>query len=474
MVFALAVRPATAQHAITAEMHLEFLSALESGDPHAIRSAVARGMNPYQVLRHALSTGKPSMMRLAVEVGVDPSEPDSTDSERRPPILQVAQNSAMKFIPADSAAEMVRVLLAGGARAEMKARRHMYGDANLVTIAATYGDPQIVRILLEHGANPRARGTEGKTALMFVANERNMPADVQLEIARSLIAHGADVAAKDDLGRTAADHAKATGADGLARMLANPATATTTARTAPSPSRTEGARGPQPGVQIEFLDALVRGDPARVAAALDRGAEINRRLVEGCGSTSRPLAHAIWYQNLDVARLLLERGAEVEDSACERGESALSNALMLASGATPLKKQDPAALRREGVELAHSLLARGASPNRIVPGGLWEPPQSLLERHADSPEILLMLLEAGADPNMATVISSGLIDHLLRPQIAARLAPADLARVVRAAVARGADVNKPGEQRPRARPLERARALGNAEVIRILEAAGAR
>ncbi|KAH9028685.1 ankyrin repeat protein [Lactarius pseudohatsudake] len=61
--------------------------------------------------------------------------------------------------------------------------------------------PQIIRLLLEHGANPNVRDNRRRTPLQLVSSS-GLVLSLQLEIARSLLVHGADVDVEDGMGRT--------------------------------------------------------------------------------------------------------------------------------------------------------------------------------------------------------------------------------------------------------------------------------
>jgi ankyrin repeat protein len=85
----------------------------------------------------------------------------------------------------------------------------------MVALAVFLGDVDYVRALLERGADPNNKTSRGVTLLMFAANaDHPNPAMVRL-----LIGKGADVNARDDLGRTALDWATLQGETGMARLL---------------------------------------------------------------------------------------------------------------------------------------------------------------------------------------------------------------------------------------------------------------
>jgi uncharacterized protein len=76
------------------------------------------------------------------------------------------------------------------------------------------GNTEVMKILLDHGANPNLQDSEGVTALMeAVSTDHSAMID-------TLISHRADPKLMDRRGRTAADIAKQQGNDEAARSLA--------------------------------------------------------------------------------------------------------------------------------------------------------------------------------------------------------------------------------------------------------------
>jgi len=117
-----------------------------------------------------------------------------------------------------------------------------------------------------------------------------------------------------------------------------------------------------------------RLDTARLL--LEKGAEVDAR--EDRGTT--PLLSALWRGHLPLVELLLEAGADVNARASD--------------GEVPLHRVPWST--RQGFAIGSRLLAAGANPNASTDSGFAPLHQAALERH---PESVAALLAAGADPN---------------------------------------------------------------------------
>lgn len=84
---------------------------------------------------------------------------------------------------------------------------------NALTGAATSGHAEIVKWLLENGAEPNYRYANGYSPLLAAA------ANGHLEIVKTLLAHGADLHAKSDDGKTALSYAEERGHKEVADYL---------------------------------------------------------------------------------------------------------------------------------------------------------------------------------------------------------------------------------------------------------------
>jgi cytochrome c len=125
-------------------------------------------------------------------------------------------------------------------------------------------------------------------------------------------------------------------------------------------------------------DAAKKGDIAAIGAALDAGADVN-----DFDGLAPPLVYAVNRQHLDAAKLLIERGADV---------NALSKI-----GGSPLMS----AVAKKRLEFITLLLAHGANPNSTV--GKQTPLHVAVKNGCL--DCVTALVEAGADVNARTADS---------------------------------------------------------------------
>ena len=219
--------------------------------------ADANAKNSFQATALMWAAGDLAKVRLLVERGADVNVRSKMG---RTPLSQAATHNGN--------IEAVRLLLEKGAMA----------DGVALLAAAAGDDAEIIRLLVDKGADVNARERDGATPLLYAAGSRNMVA------VRFLIAKGADVNAANTDGGTV----KA-GKLGLIKLT-------------------------------PLMMAVSRGTPELVRTLLDAGANVNARDIRGM--TPLMMAVASETQDPAVARLLVERGAEV-NAKSEAGETAL-------------------------------------------------------------------------------------------------------------------------------------------------------
>jgi ankyrin repeat protein len=178
----------------------------------------------------------------------------------------------------------------------IRGRRSARANKGTPVLLLAAADADIVKLLLEHGADPNVRGMGGKTPLMIATSWANVRA------AAYLLDHKADVNAKDDYGDTALINSVTMSRSPLVRLLLE--------HGADVHVRNQYGRtvlllampyGDYPGTDLASLKML-----------LDAGAEVNARDSDGM----TPLMHMArgdWYNqdHTPLAALLLARGADV-------------------------------------------------------------------------------------------------------------------------------------------------------------------
>jgi ankyrin repeat protein len=326
--------------------------------------------------------------------------------------------------------------------------------ASVLSLACINGNADLIDKLVRAGADANERLSNGETPLMMAARTGKVDA------INVLLTHGAEVNAKENLrGTTALMWAAANGNPAAAKVLIEHG-ADVSARSSPAskgrpaylaPTVKERARQAGPGVagQPSGGQRAQRSQRVQNAAAdvdqdlADRVAFLSRSDQDGGGLT--PLVFAARRGDLETARVLLAAGADV-NQVTTYGWSAvlaatqnryyklalylLDNAadpnvankggwtpLYLATdnrnienGDYPTRKPDV-----DHLEYVKVLLARGADPNARMKDStetrtifthqwLYEDGATAFLRAAQSGDVALMrlLLEHGADPNIAT------------------------------------------------------------------------
>jgi uncharacterized protein len=213
-------------------------------------------------------------------------------------------------------AAMAEALLKAGADA----------SANVLMTAARTGNPEIVRLLIQHGADVNAKGeTYGETALDWAAQENHA------EAAQVLIAHGADVNARTNPLERAKDRF---GLEGVLTILPH-------------------------GTWTPLMYAARQGSLETARALVAGGASLN--LTDTDSSTA--LVLAIINGHYDTAALLAERGADpnITDTA---GMAALYAAVdMNTLGEVYGHPARPTSSKVTALELMKILLDHGANVN---------------------------------------------------------------------------------------------------------------
>lgn len=203
-----------------------------------------------------------------------------------------AQSTALMHAAAYGGLDVMRALLDAGAEPDARNKR---GATALVWAV---GNLQAVTLLLERGADPNVRTVEGRTPLLLAAMQPS-----GADVIRALLDKGADPLGKDLNGRVPLMAAAGTGSIESMRLLI---------------ARGARVNGAMESGGTPLLDAARSRNPAAVRFLIEQGADVNVRTKRG-GSA---LDIAASWGSVEIVRMLLEKGARV-DTRDDRGYSPL-------------------------------------------------------------------------------------------------------------------------------------------------------
>lgn len=255
-------------------------------------------------------------------------------------------NTPLILAAAYSDAACVNLLLNRGA--EVNAANKA-GATALLRAAHNY---ESAKLLVERGADVNVKSVLGNTPLILAARPANSARLVEL-----LLARGADSKATNHWGATALMAAAASGNEASVRLLLQHG-ASANAQPIPGPEAFLFAGG-----RNALMWSAFRGDTDAMKVLLDAGADPN-----GESFLGTPMSQAAWADQTKATKLLLDRGAQVDQKG--HGDSF-----------TPLHWA--AATEKSDTRLVDLLIQHGANPN--VEGG------ESIEAFMDVPQTPLML-----------------------------------------------------------------------------------
>ena len=427
-----------------------------------------------QTLLDAVASGNRQAMRALLARKVDPNV---AGADGTTPLIVAAERR-------DN--EAARLLLAAGARATTANR---YGVTPLA-LAAGSGDVPMIDALVKAGADPRGANRDGETCLMSASRSGHVDA-VQM-----LLALGADPNVKEHwFEQTALMWAAADNSAAIVQaLLEGGAQADVRSKVLPgqqprpkggSDTAFQSAHSNFPkGGFTALLFAAQYNAVASAKALLDHGADIN--LPDPDGIT--PLMMAILNANYDFADFLVGRGADI-GKADRSGRTALYFAVDMHTLEWLFSRPNPQPSGElDSPDIVKILLDHHANPNvRTTARGFAlhhdSPGNSLLiagstpfMKAATTSDVKLMrlLLQVGADPNISTQ------NHTTALMAAAGLNWAEISSLgseeaaieaIKLCLEHGADVNAFNDLGETA--LHGAAQRGADKVVRFLAAHGA-
>lgn len=180
----------------------ELIAAVRQGDHHLVKHMLDRKADPNAAvgastpIAVAVARGDTTAIKLLLAAGADAN---LAPADADPPLLVAIERTD---------ADTVTALLAGGADVNR-------GDASQtpLMLAARKGSLPLVKLLLEHEADPNVKASEGDTPLMLAARYGRE------EIVAALVEAGSDVNAADDNGMTPLMHALELPRPGILKLL---------------------------------------------------------------------------------------------------------------------------------------------------------------------------------------------------------------------------------------------------------------
>ena len=413
-------------------------TAIEQGDPEIVRLLVeagadvnaAEGFGGNTALHEAVEQGNTEIVQILVDAGAV----EAKGFMNRTPLSLAAEEGATEIMQILLGRDPDTGTSAGGEDKEAPSPSAIGSEALFTAIEQ--GDPEIVRLLVEAGADVNAaEGFGGNTALHEAVEQGNT------EIVQILVDAGADVEAKGFMNRTPLSLAAEEGATEIMQILLgrDPDTGTSAGgedKEAPSPSAI--------GSEALFT-AIEQGDPEIVRLLVEAGADVNA--AEGFGGNTA-LHEAVEQGNTEIVQILVDAGADVEAKGF-MNRTPLS--LAAEEGATEIMQillgRDPDTGTSAGGEDKEA-----PSPSAIGSEALF----TAIEQ--GDPEIVRLLVEAGADVNAAEGFGGNTALHEAVEQ--------GNTEIVQILVDAGADVEAKGFMSRT--PLSLAAAEGATEIMRIL------
>jgi len=353
-------------------------------------------------LVHAVVEGRTDIVEVLLKRGASPNPGDEVSS----PLI-------FAILPGKT--DIVRLLIAHGADPEWKGAD---GDTAIM-LAASFGQQDIVQILLDAGANVNASDNWQTTALIKAVATSEEPSMVQF-----LIRHGAELDAADQWGRSALTMARELQYSQMERVLVEAGAVDAREQAKQEASEAAKLAAKQRRMIHEGLFGAARtGELKPMDDVFDLITTPDLR--DDTGST--PFMMAAVNGHFEVANLLLEMGADA--NACDdQGQNALTKAIILDRSESipylkklgcekqeitdkPKKKRvkkPPAdivqAVMVNDLKRVRELLESGADPNQLDSAKRKTP--LIIATENGNADMVLLLLQKRADPNAVDAASN--------------------------------------------------------------------
>ncbi|XP_015790056.1 ankyrin repeat and KH domain-containing protein 1 isoform X2 [Tetranychus urticae] len=392
-----------------------------------------RGLKDTTPLMEASSAGHVDIVKLLISHGANVNAQTSQG------------NTPLMYACAGGHVDVVKVLIEAGANVE----DHNENGHTPLMEAASAGHVAVAKILVEKGASINSHSDEFKESALTLACYKG-----HLEMVRFLLEAGADQEHKTEEMHTALMEASMDGHVEVARLLLDSgAQVNMPADSFESPLTLASCGGHvelamlllERGANIEevndegytpLMEAAREGQEEMVALLLSQGADINAQTEE---TQETALTLACCSNSLEVADFLIKAGADIE-----------------AGGNTPLME----AAQEGHIELVKHLINVGANVNATNANGETALMHACENGHTDVAEILLYAsadLEHEADGGRTPLMKTTRAGHICTVQFL---------------VSRGANVNKITPTND-ATPLSLACAGGHLPVVEYLLSQGA-
>ena len=286
------------------------------------------------------------------------------DQGSSPNARDAAGNTPLMHAAAYASAACVRLLLDRGADVNAT---NAAGATALMRAAFDYDK---VKLLVERGADVNARSGMGNSALLLAARPANSHRTVEF-----LLSRGADAKTTNLFGATTLMAAAAAGNEKSVKLLIKHG-ADVNAHAAPNDGGFLFAGG-----RSALMWAAFRGDVGIVKLLIDAGADVN-----GIGGLGTPLAQAAWADRTAAAKVLIERGARVNQTGPMDGYAPLH-------WATSTEDKDTALVKLLLEHQADPNLGGGENVDAFA--GTRQTPVMMAQRRGRT-DILAMLANAGA------------------------------------------------------------------------------